>query len=274
MSENDVLRVWTALEKYGFQCLKGGAVMGVRKTKDGNPTQEEVVLWHDFMIGLMAGPFRKVLQIKSATALVREFRKYRMQILNPCYKEVYEVLSGALNQLIGKGELCRTSSHTITDDTLFWRSGVIPDRKAGIDQCEKCCSKITDLGLRMDQRDISTSHKRILTPKSASRFVMRLFDELGKGYSVRMEVLKQCTFLKTRNIFPTQFVEYKDEIGSSESVDIGYVDCETDGEKQVRWEANRFKRIHKTDEEIDEQESKDKNKVSSEMQESLPNQQQ
>lgn len=276
MPENDVLRVWTALEKYGFWCLKQGVVKGARKTEDGNPTQDEITLWHDFMAGLMDGPFRKVLQIKSGTALIREFRKYRMGILIPCYKEVYEVLSDALNQLIDKGELCRTKSQTITDDTLFWRSGVIAPREAGSDMCEQCCSKIADLGLLMDQRDLSTLHKRMLTPKGASKFVMQLFDELGEGYCVKMKVLKKCTFLKTRNLFSLQSVEYKDEIGSSESLDDGYVDCETEGEKQERWEANRFKRISETDEEIGEQDSKDKDRVSSERggQASLPNQQQ
>lgn len=275
MSKNDVLRVLTALKKYGFWCLKEGMVMGVRKTEDGNPTQEEITLWNDFTNDLFSGPFRKVLQIKSGTALIREFRKYRMNELNPCYKEVYDVLSDALNQLVVKGELCRTKSQTITDDTLFWRSGDIAIHEAEVDKCEQCCSKIADLGLRMDQRDFSTLHKRMLTPKGASKFVMRLFEELGEGYSVRMEVLKRCTFLKTRNMFSLQSFEYKDEIGSSESLNNGYVDCETDGEKQERWEANRFNRILETDEEIVEQDYKDKEGDSSGGgQESLPNQQQ
>lgn len=276
MSENDVQRVWTALEKYGFWCLKEGVVMGVRKTEDGNPIQEEITLWYDFMTDLMGGPFRKVLQIKSGHALIREFRKYRMRILIPCYKEVYEVLSDALNQLIVKGELCRTKSQTITDDTLFWRSVDIPTREAGVDKCEQCCSKIADLGLRMDQRDFSTLHKRMLTPKGASKFVMRLFEELGKGYRVRMEVLKHCTFLKTRNMFSLQSVEYKDEIGSSESPDDGRVDNETDAEKRVRWEANRFNRIRKSDDELDGGDSQKKEMDSPDEigQESLPDQQQ
>ena len=284
MSENDVLRIWTALEKYGFGCLKEGAVGGVQKTEDGNPTQDEITLWQDFMIYLMGGvnskgkrgTFRMVLQIKSGNALLRAFRKFRMETLIPCYKEVYDVLSDALNHLVDKGELCRTKSQTITDDTLFWRSGDIAIREAGVDKCEQCCSKIADLGLRMDQRDFSTLHKRMLTPKGASKFVMRLFEELGEGYSVRMEVLKQCTFLKTRNMFSLQSVEYKDEIGSSESLDGGRVDNETDVEKRVRWEANRFNRIRKSDDELDGCVPQKKEKDSSVeiRQESLPDQQQ
>lgn len=278
MPEDEVLRVWRALEEYGFGCLKKGSVGGVRRTEDGNPTQDEKNLWHDFIIDLMGSPFRKVMQIKSASALIREFRKYRLRILSPCCKEVYDVPSEALNQLVNRGVLCRTGkSQKISDETRFWRSGGTAScGEAGFDMCEQHCLNLEDLGLRKDQRGFSTLHRRMITPKCASEFVMQVFEKLGDEYSVRMEVLKQCIFLKTRNMFSPQTVEYKDEISSSESHTDGHAESKTDADKQLRWEATRFARINTADEGIGEQYSEGEENDSAERvgKRSLPNQQQ
>lgn len=246
MADDDFVRAWGALEKFGHSCLR--KMEGVQRTADDNPPQYEVEMWGYFIRDMMGGPFREVMTIKSGYALERAFRKYRAKRLIPSYKEVYDVLSFELNRLVRDGKLCRTGCRAISGDTLFWRTGDDLLHEASFDRCEQCCAKMQDLGMPLCDRDESTLHRRMLTPKQACKIVMGLFDMLGGGYGVRMEVLKKCVFIKTRNLISLHApAAYTEEVGFTQEETPGM-----DGgvDEKVWREAKRFSRIPDSDEEL------------------------
>ena len=153
-------------------------------------------------------------EIDRSGILIQRAKKLAMSHVDPCGKEINEVLHAALLQLVAEGVLQRTDeAKCISSGTLFWLCGRKSKRVATSDECESMFNVLPKVGKKV--LDESTEGKRMLTPSDAKSLIVGLLKVLGEDYAVTASDFMACLKNRTRNIV-VEFVPYQEIQGKDD----------------------------------------------------------
>ena len=166
-------------------------------------------------------------EIDSSGILIQRSRKMAMSHVDPCGKEINEVLHAALLQLVAEGVLQRTDeTKCISSGTQFWLFGQKPKRVASSNECESLFNVLPQVGKKVI--DESTEGKRMLTPSDAKDLIVGLLKVLGEDYAVTASDFMACLKNRTRNVIefvPFPEIKRKDDEENGDDDD----DCDLRG---------------------------------------------
>lgn len=148
-------------------------------------------------------------EIDSIGILIKRAKKFAMETIDECGKEVNRVLHDGLRQLVRDGVVLRSDpDKCISQGTRFWLAEIDCGKVATPELCRARFGRVKRVG--KDIRDYSTLKKRLLTPSEAKDVVVGLLKALGGEYAVTVSDFMACLKDRTKNIISSNTVSYEE----------------------------------------------------------------